>query len=158
VGVNDFRLSDMGPDGNTNYGAFEPAVAYNGAANEYLVVWSGDDNNAPLVKGEYEIFGQRFAPSDPPLPFPSPSPPPQIAAVAFRRRGVARVRVRDAATGALRAVLTPFKGYRGRLRLSLRDLNGDGSLDLIVQAAVKGKRRHKAYDALTLNPLPQDLT
>src|SRR5262249_14586826 len=36
VGVNDFRISDMGPDGDTNFGAFAPAVAYNGAANEYL--------------------------------------------------------------------------------------------------------------------------
>src|SRR5262249_59624648 len=98
------------------------------------------------------IFGQRFAPTDP-TPSP-PSSPPQIAAVAFRRKGVTRVRVKDAATGAVRAVLTPFKGYGGRLRLTLRDLNGDGSLDLVVQAVIKGKRRKKAYDAVTLAPLP----
>ena len=30
----DFRLSDMGPDGNTNYGAIAPAVAYNTANNQ----------------------------------------------------------------------------------------------------------------------------
>src|SRR3972149_5105311 len=51
----------MGPDGNTSFGAFEPAVAYNSTNNEYLVVWWGDDNTAPLVDGEFEIFGQRIA-------------------------------------------------------------------------------------------------
>src|SRR5262249_14715908 len=157
VGANDSRLSDMGPDGNADFDAFSPAVAYNGAANEYLVVWSGDDNTGMLANDEYEIFGQRFAPPPPPSP-PPPPPPAQIAAVPFRQKGVARVRVLDAATGTQRAVLTPFRGYRGRLRLALRDLNGDGSLDLVVQAVVKGKRRQKAYDALTLNSLPPNLT
>jgi len=61
VGANDFRLSDMGPDGNGNYEAYyDPAVAYNSTANEYLVVWSGDDNTGSLVDGEYEIYGQRL--------------------------------------------------------------------------------------------------
>jgi hypothetical protein len=41
VGANDFRLSDMGPSGDANYAAFEPAVAYNPTNNQYLVVWSG---------------------------------------------------------------------------------------------------------------------
>jgi len=145
------RLSDMGPDGDISFGAVRPAVACSGANNEYLVVWEGTDNTAPLVKGEQEIFGQRFAPPEPP---PMPSSPPQIAAEAFRRKGVAKVRVKDAATGAVRAVLTPFRNFRGRLRLALRDLNGDGSLDLLVQAAIKGKRKKKAYDAVTLATLP----
>jgi hypothetical protein len=60
LGTNDFRISDMGPDGNAAYGAFEPAVAYNSQNNEYLVVWSGDDNTGSLVDGEFEIFGQRL--------------------------------------------------------------------------------------------------
>jgi len=60
VGTNDFRISDMGPDGDVAYGAFGPAVAYNSADNQYLVVWYGDDNTAPLVDNEYEIFGQRL--------------------------------------------------------------------------------------------------
>lgn len=59
IGANDFRLSDMGPDGNTGYEALNPAVAYNSANNQYLVVWHGDDNTAPLVDNEEEIFGQR---------------------------------------------------------------------------------------------------
>ena len=60
IGANDFRLSDMGPDGDTNYGAYYPAVACNSANNEYLVVWHGDDDTGGLVDEEYEIFGQRF--------------------------------------------------------------------------------------------------
>ncbi|MFN8392930.1 MAG: Ig-like domain-containing protein [Bdellovibrionota bacterium] len=60
VGTNDFRISDMGPNGNLSYGAYDPAVAYNPTANEYLVVWWGDDNSGSLVSGEYEIYGQRI--------------------------------------------------------------------------------------------------
>jgi len=51
----------MGPDGDVYYRAWYPAVAYNSAEDEYLVVWQGDDNTAPLVDEEYEIYGQRFA-------------------------------------------------------------------------------------------------
>jgi hypothetical protein len=59
IGTNDFRLSDMGPDGDIFYAAHTPAVAYNPTNSEYLVVWAGDDDTAPLVVNEYEIFGQR---------------------------------------------------------------------------------------------------
>jgi hypothetical protein len=89
---------------------------------------------------------------------PPPSvAPPQIVAVEFKRKGVSRVRVRDAATGALRAVLTPFKGFAGRLRLQRLDVNGDGALDLIVRALVNGKRKKRVYDGLALAPLPPGL-
>jgi len=60
VGDNDFRLSDMGGTGNPGYGAYSPAVVYNSADDEYLVVWYGDDDTTGLVDGEYEIFGQRL--------------------------------------------------------------------------------------------------
>jgi hypothetical protein len=63
------------------------------------------------------------------------------------------VRVRDAATGALRGVLIPFKGFAGRLRLQLVDVNGDGSADLVVHALVHGRRKTRIYDAVTLAPL-----
>jgi hypothetical protein len=63
TGTNDFRLSDMGPDGNADYDAYSPAVAYNSADNEYLVVWSGDDDTGGLVNNKYEIFGQRVGAS-----------------------------------------------------------------------------------------------
>ena len=57
----DLRLSDMGPDGDPDFGAFHPAVAYNSTQDEYLVVWYGDDNTGLLVDNELEIFGQRVA-------------------------------------------------------------------------------------------------
>ncbi|HNJ44403.1 MAG TPA: hypothetical protein PKZ53_28235, partial [Acidobacteriota bacterium] len=60
IGVNDFRISDMGPNGDAAYDAFNPSVAYNSTNNEYLVVWSGDDNTAPFVDNEFEIYGQRL--------------------------------------------------------------------------------------------------
>ncbi|MBJ7455069.1 MAG: hypothetical protein JHC74_03315 [Thermoleophilia bacterium] len=60
TGANDFRISDMGPDGNAAFDAVDPAVAYNSAADEYLVAWEGDDGTAPLVDDEFEIFGQRL--------------------------------------------------------------------------------------------------
>jgi len=60
VGANDFRISDLGPDGNANFDVFDATVGYNSVNNEYLTVWSGDDNTAPLVDNEHEIFGQRI--------------------------------------------------------------------------------------------------
>jgi hypothetical protein len=61
TGLSDFRISDMGPDGNTAYGASSPAVTYNSSNSQYLVVWTGSDDNGGLVIGENEIFGQRLA-------------------------------------------------------------------------------------------------
>lgn len=61
VGPNDFRISDMNGLGNTGGNAQRPAVAYNSANNEYLVVWQGHEANPPLALGEWEIFGQRLA-------------------------------------------------------------------------------------------------
>ena len=59
----DLRLSDMGPDGDANFGAFNPQVVLNPTQNEYFVVWEGSDNtdfgNGPLADGENEIWGQR---------------------------------------------------------------------------------------------------
>jgi hypothetical protein len=61
IGGNDLRLSDMGPDGSTDFNVEYAAVAYNSTDNQYLVVWSGDTLE-PLVLAdeEYEIFGQRM--------------------------------------------------------------------------------------------------
>ncbi len=50
----------MGGIGDPDYAARNPAVAYDVGANEYLVVWEGDDNVGGLVQGENEIFGQRL--------------------------------------------------------------------------------------------------
>ena len=61
VGSNDFRISDMGGDGNASYDAHEPSVAYNATNNLYLVVWEGDDDTAPQVDEETEVFFQVVA-------------------------------------------------------------------------------------------------
>jgi hypothetical protein len=61
TGDNDFRISDLGPDGNSFFSAFAPSVVYNPAADQYLVTWVGDDNVAPLVVNEFEIMGQRLS-------------------------------------------------------------------------------------------------
>lgn len=67
-GPNDFRISDIGSDGDTVRGVIPASfsnvvatwadISYNAAADEYVVVWSGDDAS-PL---EYEIQAQRLAP------------------------------------------------------------------------------------------------
>ena len=51
----DTRLSSMGANGDTLYGAGSSAVAYNPDLGEYLVVWSADDNAGALVNDELEI-------------------------------------------------------------------------------------------------------
>lgn len=59
------RVSTMGNDAETGaakrqlYAARNPAVAWNPVAEEFLVVWEGDDDTAPLVDGEFEIFARR---------------------------------------------------------------------------------------------------
>ncbi|MCU0308412.1 MAG: hypothetical protein MUE51_11715, partial [Thermoleophilia bacterium] len=55
------RISDMGPDGDPAFDANDPAVAYNPRADEYLVVWEGDDDTGALVHEEYEIYAQRVS-------------------------------------------------------------------------------------------------
>ena len=58
IGTNDFRISDMGPDGNENFDAFDPVLIFNPAINGFLVVWEGDDNILNLIDEEFEIFGE----------------------------------------------------------------------------------------------------
>ena len=60
LGATAFRISAQGPDGTANFDARSPSVIYNPAHNEYLVVWSGDDDNGGLVEGEFEIFARRI--------------------------------------------------------------------------------------------------
>lgn len=56
--ISDFRISAMGPNGNENFDATNPAAAYNPVANNYLVTWTGDDNSAGTINNEFEIYGQ----------------------------------------------------------------------------------------------------
>jgi len=57
IGSN-FRISDMGPDGNDAYDATDPVVVFNSTEDEYLVIWRGDDNSPGFTDDKYEIFGQ----------------------------------------------------------------------------------------------------
>jgi hypothetical protein len=54
----DFQISNVDPAGEAR-DAFEPAVAYNPEANEYLVIWQGDGIFA--TDNKFEVFGQRLA-------------------------------------------------------------------------------------------------
>lgn len=61
VGANDQRISDLGTNGLTTFAAARPSVAYNVVSNEFLAVWQGDDDTAPKVDEEIEIFAQRLS-------------------------------------------------------------------------------------------------
>ena len=79
IGENDFRISDMGSAEDLNYKSFDTAIAYNSRDNEYLVVWSGDDDTDPLVNNEREIFGQRLTGQLEATPTPTPTDPAATA-------------------------------------------------------------------------------
>lgn len=63
--VTKIRVSVMGSDATTDaatrkmFAARNPAVSWNPISEEFLVVWEGVDDAAPLVAGESEIFAQR---------------------------------------------------------------------------------------------------
>jgi hypothetical protein len=57
------RISVMGPGVDPDYDALNPAVAYNSTENQFLVVWEADDDTAPLVNNEFEIWGRRLSAS-----------------------------------------------------------------------------------------------
>ena len=75
IGTNDFRMSQMGPDGDPNFDGYAPAAAYNSQANQYLAVWEGDDDTAPLVDGELEVFARRSSAGAPPSGAPDTTAP-----------------------------------------------------------------------------------
>jgi len=54
----DFRISEVGADGDAERDAEIGGVAHNSAANEYLVVWDAD---GLTTEEEVEIFGQRVS-------------------------------------------------------------------------------------------------
>jgi Ca2+-binding RTX toxin-like protein len=61
IGADDFRLSDMGPDGNPFAGVHQNAVAHSSTGDEYLVVWEGDDDILQAPQSEFEIYGQQVS-------------------------------------------------------------------------------------------------
>ncbi len=129
-------------DGNATIGVTLPAGGV--VAGEALSATATDPN------GNTSEFSRWGAVKATPQSLP---PGPQITARAVFLNGMSRVIVRDAATRKLRAVLTPFVGFRGVLNLRLRDLNGDRSADLIVWAVINGKVVRKVYDGRTLHRL-----
>lgn len=58
LGVNDARVTHLGPDGATNYAPSRPDIAYHPEADEYMLVFHGDDDTPPLIDNANEIFGQ----------------------------------------------------------------------------------------------------
>ncbi|HEX2463085.1 MAG TPA: hypothetical protein VHR17_00590 [Thermoanaerobaculia bacterium] len=58
TGPDDFRVSDMGLDGQSAFGAAAPAIVYAPSHQEALVLWEGDD----VVDDEHEIYGQLLGP------------------------------------------------------------------------------------------------
>jgi hypothetical protein len=54
------RISSMGTPGNASQDANSPRIAYNSAADEYLVVWHGDHELDGLGVDEDEIWGRRI--------------------------------------------------------------------------------------------------
>jgi hypothetical protein len=61
IGPDDFRISDLGPDGSSEYNAFRPRIAFDHLSNQYLVAWHGDE--VGLAEDEFEIWGQYLAAS-----------------------------------------------------------------------------------------------
>jgi cysteine-rich repeat protein len=59
IGTNDFQISFSGAADDPDFNAGPPDVTYNSPNNEFLVVWSGDDDEGGLVDEEMEVFGQR---------------------------------------------------------------------------------------------------
>ena len=59
VGVDDFRISDMGPVGDPRAWARDPSVIYNPMHNEYVLVWAGKDN-VDEEDRHVTIYGQRI--------------------------------------------------------------------------------------------------
>jgi hypothetical protein len=54
----DFRISNVGAEGDAARNTFDPAVTYNSTDNEYLVAWYGD------IGAEIEICGQKLNGAD----------------------------------------------------------------------------------------------
>ncbi|MEM8903946.1 MAG: fibronectin type III domain-containing protein [Actinomycetota bacterium] len=61
------RLSAMGPDGDADYDAIDPAVAFDAVSGTYLVVWTGDTDAGDLVDEEDEIWARRVGADGAPL-------------------------------------------------------------------------------------------
>lgn len=59
VGANDFQISNANPNADPSLGAGSPAITFNAARNEYLVVWSQTDVSIDDFT-DIKIYGQRL--------------------------------------------------------------------------------------------------
>ncbi len=57
LGGGDFRISNVGADGDATRDAFANAIAFNPLVNEYLVAWRGDQ----IANDEFEVYAQRLS-------------------------------------------------------------------------------------------------
>jgi len=55
------RVSEMGPNGDPEFVAAAPAVAFDPLSGEFVVVWHGDDSTGGFVSGDFEIHGAGLA-------------------------------------------------------------------------------------------------
>jgi hypothetical protein len=60
----DYRLSDMGPDGFTDFWGMFPDVAFGIVPRNFLVTWHGTVDSHPAINGEVEAFSQLYTASD----------------------------------------------------------------------------------------------
>ncbi|MEM6699935.1 MAG: hypothetical protein AAF599_16145, partial [Bacteroidota bacterium] len=58
LGAQPMRISDIGKDNSKNYDARSPNVAFNSMNDEYLVVWSGNEDG--YDKTDFRTWGQRI--------------------------------------------------------------------------------------------------
>jgi hypothetical protein len=130
VGTDDARVSRMGPDTTTAYGAagrelLTGALAYDSSAGRWLVPWNGDDKSPGMADDEFEAFGRLVGPGAIPAPPPPPPPPAPAPAAPFEvgveaRRGrvlallVTKVRPRAAVSVLCRSGCR-FTGKRRRV-------------------------------------------
>lgn len=59
IGV-DFRISDVGIEGNDQFDAREADVAYNSTTDQFLVVWHANEQVPLLSDPQFEVYGQRL--------------------------------------------------------------------------------------------------
>jgi hypothetical protein len=74
-----------------------------------------------------------------------------VAKVVKKANGTSVVKVRGALTGVLKKVFGP---YTGPVTIRMRDVDLDGTLDLIIRWYSGGVRRRRAYSGRTLAKLP----
>lgn len=63
VGPNDFRITNIGPNGNTDFFASRQQMVYNNVNDEYFVIFIARSDDAQVIPTEVELWGQRINPA-----------------------------------------------------------------------------------------------